>query len=412
MAHGLSGNMEAPDWPPLELSEISEVLRHYPSAGMALRILSISPRPFSSASLVEASGGAVFVKRHSRNVRDREELKEEHRFIEHLAESLARQERDANGLSQLVVHAPLRDSSGETAVCLGDWTYEVHPRARGIDVYEQVISWQPFRSSRHAYSAGKSLARLHLAAKGFDAPARRTQQLVTSFTIFAGPAETTLPDSQIEASYTETPFSRMQQYLNSRPVLRQYAEDRTWQQSMRDLFLPLYMELAIWLPHLKPLWTHNDFHGSNLMWSGNEDDAVVTSVVDFGLADRTNALHDLATAIERNVIEWLRMDETTADIVHFDHLAALLSGYESHVRLSYEQARALSAMLPLVHCEFALSETDYFLSILHSEAKARLAYEGYFLGHTQWFFSAQGKALLAWLRDWAHAHRPRSGGIR
>ncbi len=65
-------------------------------------------------------------------------------------------------------------------------------------------------------------------------------------------------------------------------------------------------------------------------------------IIDFGLADRTNAVHDLATAIERNVVEWLRIAEPEAHLVHLDHLDALLAGYEELSPLSYEEARALA----------------------------------------------------------------------
>jgi Ser/Thr protein kinase RdoA (MazF antagonist) len=166
------------------------------------------------------------------------------------------------------------------------------------------------------------------------------------------------------------------------------------------LLLPYYSRLRPWLRYLMPLWTHNDLHASNLTWTSSEADAAVANVIDFGLADRTNAIHDLATTIERNIVEWLRMDEAGVEVVHLDHLDALLRGYEDLVPLSYEQARALVAMLPLVHCEFALSETDYFLTILHSEEKARLAYEGYFLAHAEWFHSAQGQKLTEHLERW------------
>ena len=36
--------------------------------------------------------------------------------------------------------------SGETAIKLGEWTYEVHETPPGIDLYEDAISWTPFRS--------------------------------------------------------------------------------------------------------------------------------------------------------------------------------------------------------------------------------------------------------------------------
>ena len=173
---------------------------------------------------------------------------------------------------------------------------------------------------------------------------------------------------------------------------------------MKSIFLPFHTEFKPWSGSLVPLWTHNDFHASNLTWSHTGEASRVLGIVDFGLADRANAVHDLATAIERNAIEWLRMDEPRADLVRYDQLDALLAGYEEVSSLSYEEARALVAMLPLVHCEFALSETDYFLSILHSEEKAYLAYEGYFIAHTEWFLGVQGRGLLDHLRRWAESH--------
>jgi len=50
------------------------------------------------------------------------------------------------------------------------------------------------------------------------------------------------------------------------------------------------------LSSLDPLWTHNDFHASNLFWSDTSPNARATSVIDFGLADRTNVVYDIAQA--------------------------------------------------------------------------------------------------------------------
>jgi len=378
--HGLAGSLEAPDWPRLALAEVDALLRRYPQAGGAERLLSFSPRPFSAASVVATPMGEVFVKRHHCTVRDREGLLEEHRLIGRLAGV----DGEVSSSSQGLVQPVLADRDGETAIAVGEWTYEAHPLATGLDIYEDALSWTPFLGRGHARSVGRALARLHKAAAGYDAPSRKTQQLVSSFRIFAG----------------GHPQDAMEIYLELRPRLRDYAEQRDWRGSFKELLMPLYARLEPWLPYLRPLWTHNDFHASNLMWNGAGEDAEVLSVIDFGLADRTNAVHDLATAIERNVVEWLRMDEAGAEMVHLDHLDALLAGYEELTPLSYEEARALIAMLPLVHCEFALSETDYFLSILHSNKKAYLGYEGYFLAHARWFQTVQGQRLLAHLDRW------------
>ena len=381
--------MDEADWPRLTLAEVDRVLRRYPETGGAAELLSYSPRPFSAASIVATTHGRVFVKRHHRSVRDRAGLLEEHRFIEHLR-------RADWGSSEPLVPAVVAARDGETVTLDGEWTYEVHELARGVDVYEQALSWTPFLCAEHAKAAGQALAKLHRAAQGYDAPARAEGQLVSSYSIFA----------------SDDPIKAMERYLASRLSLRSYAEKRSWQQSMDAFLLPLHSQLRPWTGYLKPLWTHNDFHASNLTWSGAGEDAAVRAIVDFGLADRTNAIHDLATAIERNVIEWLRMDEPAADLVHYDHLDAMLTGYTSLLPLSYEEARALVTMLPLVHCEFALSETEYFLSILHSEEKAYLAYEGYFLAHAEWFLSEQGGQLLAHLQRWADAQPKRSMGER
>jgi Ser/Thr protein kinase RdoA (MazF antagonist) len=130
-------------------------------------------------------------------------------------------------------------------------------------------------------------------------------------------------------------------------------------------------------------------------------------MIDFGLADRTNAVHDIAHAIERNIIEWLVLvnDPAHPDAVpvHFDHLHALLDGYESVRPLSAEESAALGPMAALCHAEFALSEADYFLGALRSEEKAAMAYDGWLVGHARWFHSAAGRKLLDAIRRRADA---------
>jgi Ser/Thr protein kinase RdoA (MazF antagonist) len=109
-------------------------------------------------------------------------------------------------------------------------------------------------------------------------------------------------------------------------------------------------------------------------------------------------VHDLAQAIERNIVEWLALvrDPAHPDDVpgHIDHLHALIDGYQSIRPLSAAEAAALAPMTALCHAEFALTEADYYLSVLHSESNARLAYDDYLTGHAQWFHSAAGRNLL------------------
>jgi len=376
-AHGLDGKLVEPDWPPLTLSEVRAQLSQFPGCGEPIEILSASPRPFSAASVVATKSGSVFVKRHHKSVRDREGLIEEHRFMRHLREHGA------------PVPRVLATFSGETAIESGTWTYEAHDIPPGVDLYEDAISWTPFRSIAHARSAGEALARLHLASQGFDAPRRKTQPLVASFTIFAA----------------EDPGAAMERYLEARPALAEDAVTRQGCEEAFDLLTPFHAELQPLLPALKPLWTHNDLHASNLMWSDAGENARAVAVIDFGLADLTNAVHDLTVTIERNIVEWLDLVEDPGQgkgvRVHFDHLEALLDGYDQARPLADEEAAALAPMTALCHAEFALTEADYFLGVLHSEEKARLASMDYLAGHARWFRGAGGQKLLDAIRRWA-----------
>jgi Ser/Thr protein kinase RdoA (MazF antagonist) len=127
------------------------------------------------------------------------------------------------------------------------------------------------------------------------------------------------------------------------------------------------------------------------------------AIIDFGLADRTNAVHDLAQTIERNIVDWLCLHPSSKpDSLHVDlpSLHALLGGYESVRPLADAEAAALAPMTALCHAEFALSETDYFLGVLHSEPKALIAVNDYLVGHARWFHTEAGSALLAALRCW------------
>jgi Ser/Thr protein kinase RdoA (MazF antagonist) len=352
-----------------------------------IEILSVSPRPFSAASVVAATRGPVFIKRHHRTVRDAEGLLEEHRFVAHLCASGA--------------HVPrvIANASGETAIERGEWTYEVHEAPAGMDLYGDALSWTPFQTAAHAHSAGQALARLHRASAGFEAPRRKPRPLIAGFTIFAA----------------RDPRAEMECYLAARPSLAGNAAVSEDCNQALELLAPFHAQLLPLSPALPPLWTHNDLHASNLLWSDDGPGARATAIIDFGLADRTNAVHDLAQAIERNTVEWLALVEDPAhpqDVpVHLDHMFALLDGYESVRPLSDEEAAALVPMTALCHAEFALSEADYYLGVLHSQANARLCSESYLVGHARWFCSAGGDKLLHALRRWAETHSRKSARI-
>lgn len=370
LVHGMNDDIVLPDWPALTMEELQRVLAHYPLSGQIQEIIWHSPRPFSAGCVVQTSTARLFVKRHHVAIRSCDDLVHEHRFIAHLHN---------NGIPTSTL---LATDDGHTACTDTQWTYEVFSVSTGIDVYRDALSWTPFKHDAHAFSAGRALAQLHVAARDYDAPARKPVHLCDSFSIVGS--------TDIAQA--------MQQAVDQDPALQSWLDGRAWQDDIAQFVQPLHTELLPFLDGLAPLWTHNDWHASNLLWSNPTEDAQVHAVIDFGLSNQTCALRDLALAIERNVIRWLDIGKTER-IVARSQLSALLDGYTSIVPLSREEWLALAALLPLAHVEFALSELSYFHGITHASANATLAWDGFLIGHARWFADDEGQAVLAYLRQ-------------
>ena len=372
LVHGMGVEPAEPDWPPLTLPELDNLLSRYPEACGARELRWLSPRPLSAAALVRATSGTeFFVKRHHVSVRTQVGLAEEHGFMAYLADSAA------------PVVRVLANTDGQTASVSddGEWTYEVHTLGEGDDVYRDAISWSPFITLEHARSAGRTLARLHQAARGYAAPTRGAAPLIGGFTIFGD---------------GEDPIAAAERYVAARPALAADLARRTdWTGELERWHLPFYERLQPQLAKLEPLWTHNDLHASNLLWRGDE----AVTVIDFNLADRAFAVHDLAVAIERNAIEWVELDAKGEKAVHADAACALIEGYEEVRKLTDAERAALPNMLPLCHVDFALSELDYFFGVTKSAENAELAYR-YVVDHAAWFATADaGHELLRRIRS-------------
>lgn len=368
LAHGLAGDHLEPDWPPLTVDEVADVVARVPALGSLLSIDWRSPRPLSAAALATTSSGRVFVKRHHRSVRDAQALAEEHRFAGFLR---------THGIP---VPRILRDGSGESVFIEGDWVFELHEPARGVDAYRDAFSWSPIGGVRHARAAGAMLARLHAAAEGFHAPQRGTHILIARAEIVASP----------------DPLAVIASQLHGRPALAAYLGDRDWRGEIGAAIAPWHARVASVLATQPPLWTHGDWHVSNLCWSGLDDGADITDVLDFGLSAVTFALFDLATAIERNAIAWLDIER--GDIARHDLALAIVEGYRSVRPLDTAQLHILANLLPIVHLDFALSEVEYFAGITRRRDHADVAYHTFLRGHAAWFTGLHGQALLTAIR--------------
>jgi Ser/Thr protein kinase RdoA (MazF antagonist) len=339
-----------PDWPPLTLMEINVAL----GGTEAVAIVWRSPRPLSSTAKVRMSNGAeVVVKRVPVALRDADALTEEHGFMDHLR---------AQGI-------PIPAVWSRTDA---EFSYEFQEPGAGADAYRGGFSWSPYLSCEHATAAGRMLARMHRAAVGYAASARPARSLL--------------------AALCADPVAAIEEHAAARPALAEFLAAREWRADLRAATVPAAVDLS----DLEPLWTHNDWHGTNLLWR----DDTITAVFDFGLANRTTAVFDLATAIERFAIDWIGLRDGTGFRIHADQLAAFLRGYRELRPLASRERAVLPEIFPLVHVHYELSEIDYFLSVLPepNRGNAEIAYRSYLLGHLHWAESSGGQAFRDLLR--------------
>lgn len=366
----MAGQCEAAHWPPLTRAEVTALLATYPAIPPPLEIPWHSPRPLSAACLVEGTDSTVFVKRHHVSVRTAAMLGEEHRFMDHLR------------ARHIPIPRVLADRKGETAIRMGDWVYEVHARANGTDAYRDTISWAAPNSTAHARTAGTMLARLRAAAASYHAPQRSTHLLV----------------ARAELLCAADPVSTLEAQLPARPALAAYLRPRDWQKDLARTLTPWHAAIQERLRKQPAQWTHGDWHVSNLCWSGLDDTANITAVLDFGLAASTFALFDLATAIERNAIAWLALDSGAA-AARVEVALALIDGYRQAAELNEADVHLLADLLPLVHLDFALSEVEYLHATAHAPAAADTAYHTFLRGHAAWFETPTGRSLLQAIHD-------------
>jgi Ser/Thr protein kinase RdoA (MazF antagonist) len=222
------------------------------------------------------------------------------------------------------------------------------------------------------------LAVSHGAAADYHAAQRHTHILV----------------ARSELICAADPVAALAAQLPQRPGLASFLRDRRWQHDLHELLAPWHCAAQPQLAQQVPLWTHGDWHVSNLYWSGD----TVSDVLDFGLSACNFALFDLATAIERNAMAWLELDQAH-DIGHPDIALALIDGYRQQRPLSRDDLHLLANLLPLVHVDFALSEVEYYHAITQSQANAELAYDTFLRGHAAWFHTHAGQALLQVIRN-------------
>lgn len=373
LGHGMGNDWENKDWVHITVPELHHLQPYYPCLQGSVQILWCSPRPFSSAVLVEvmqalASTGqtnfhSYCIKRSHRSFRRAQDILQEHAVLQHLASK------------NIPVATLISSNCGQTALELGDWTYEVYEKAAGFDLYVDQQSWTPFFYTEHAAKVGSLLAKLHTAMQDFpELHGRSTRYLVSNQQLLE----------------SENIVTAIQQRIDNSPELSRYFADKNLDAVFLERIFQTHRKIKHVLQQATKIWTHNDLHASNLFWSTQSADANITAVIDFGLSDRNSALYDLAITIERNFIDWLALEHTSQINVDEAGLSAFLQAYCAEIH-SQQDFSILPELLKIVHLDFAFSELEYFVGITQNLKHADAAYYDWIVGHVNWFFTEQGQ---------------------
>ena len=366
LGHGMGGELEKKDWDDLEPSNVKVLQAYYKELNGSIKITWQSPRPFSSAILLDVDNQSFFIKRSHISFRSVNDLKDEHKIIAAL------------NMQHISVPDVLKTLSGETAIQIDDWVYEVHKKSEDLDLYAEQLSWKPFFSTSHARSAGVALGQLHNASKHYkNNTPRQTKYLISNQQLLESP-------NIIEA---------IQNKIKRSVGLHQYFKDNPLNEDVLKQIAYFHSQIRDSLNQQPKIWTHNDFHASNLLWKKDLTDTYVGTIIDFGLSNLNCAAYDVATAIERNFIDWLAIYESQKIQIDWAGIRTFIQGYCSNIE-TLEPLHLVPELLRVVHLDFALSELEYFIEITGNLKHADAAYCDWFVGHTQWFSQEQGQKFI------------------
>jgi len=377
LGHGMGNAWENKDWAHISDLALQRLQADYPVLSGDIKILWRSPRPFSSAVLIQVKRKAetadrpqYLIKRSHHSFRQVTDILQEHAFLQHLASKA------------IPVATLVTSKQNMTAIELDGWSYEVYEKAQGLDLYADQQSWKPFFYPEHAAKTGALLAKLHMATQDYAEPRGRSAHYLVSNQNF------------LESNNIVT---AIQQRIQSSPSLTHYFKNKVLEQSFLEQISKIHQAIQPTLKNAKKIWTHNDLHASNLFWSAASAQADITAVIDFGLCDRNSALYDLAITIERNFIDWLELEHTAEIGIDEPGLTAFLNAYFKHPH-PQEDFSILPELLQIVHLDFAFSELEYFLEITQNQTHADAAYDDWIIGHVDWFLSKQGQQFTQMLR--------------
>lgn len=301
--------------------------------------------------------GEVVVKRQPPMGRRIEQLAWQHRLTNHLADRGV----PAARARAIVEHGGL-------------W-YELHEVAAGQDRYAATDSWEPFGSAADVSAAGAALARLHLAAAGFEP---RRPQPQAGFVVQLG-----LLGLGAERS--------VERLCELRPAVAEHLAERDWRAAVSDAYDEPFARLHPLVEALPESPLHGDWQTNNLFFDAHG----VAGVIDFHQADFGPRLLDLAVAVERNCFFWNRLSAGERGAYDLTHARLLVGAYDRVSRLTIEEREAFADVLACCQFEYGISFLDYYRGVERNRAKSDWAWDTFVLGHARWWQTAEGREVAS-----------------
>ena len=278
-AHGLDGSLVEPDWAPLTLAELRPLIACFPQLGEPMETVFASPRPLSAAGRGAHSGAAglrqtayAFCARPRRPAR-RASLPAAPRGTRRVCAACAAERVGRN--------RDAKPASGPTkCMSLPPEPTCTATRSRGRHSNAPPMRTRPARlwpgcilPRRASMRRGGNLSRW--------SPASRS-------------------------SCGEDPQAALEHYLARSAVIsgsRRCAAMRNRSPASARAVSSRIATVA--QAHPSALDAQRSARLESVLERCRRTTPRATAIIDFGLADRTNAVHDLAHAIERNIVEWL-----------------------------------------------------------------------------------------------------------
>ncbi|HEY0389629.1 MAG TPA: phosphotransferase [Gaiellales bacterium] len=342
-------------WGPIEPSEASAVI------GRPVEIVAQHLRWLFAVAHCRWDGDEAIVKRQPPMGRTIDQLEWQHALAGHLAD---------RGVPAVRSRGVVESN--------GLW-YELFDVAQGDDTYAGVDTWEPFRSVEHVRSAGRQLALLHTAARGFG-PLRPQPQ--SGFVVQLG-------------LVSMTPVEAVEALCAARPAVADYLTGVDWRGPVDACYGALFDRLRPVVGALAVSPLHGDWQTNNLFFRGDD----VSSIIDFHQADVAPRVLDLAVGVERNCFFWNRISEGEDGAYDLEHARELVGAYHATAALTEEERDAFADVLAACQFEYGISFLDYYWGVEGDREKADWAWDTFVLGHAAWWQGAAGRHARAAIEE-------------